>query len=305
MNLLYRLAWSVVPHLPPRLVDAVAGWVGALVGSLNIASVRQLRRNYHQLTGRDPSRSELRRAVASYFRCFAQQFSLPGWSDQYLRSGCIYPGAARVAELMTEGPVVLALTHSGNWDLAGAWFCQNHGPIVTVAEKLEPAELFDQYVNFRSNLGMEILGVAPGEKVFERLVETVAGRSVLVPLLADRDISGSGIRVQLGGGEALVAAGPAALALRLKRPLIAGHITYERRGRRWVIRAEFTEPIPVPTPEPGETDVEALTRAWVRTIEPTLLCGLVDWHMMQKLYVADLDPARLARAEARHRGETP
>lgn len=298
---LYLMAWKVVPHLPPRLVDAVAGTVGRVVALLNVGSVQQLRSNLSRLTGMPPTRRKVSNAVASYFRSFGQQFSLPGWSADYLRTGCVYPGAAKTRQLMEDGPVVLALTHSGNWDLAGAWFCQNYGTIVTVAEKLEPKALFDGYVEFREQLGMEIIGVGPGESVFEQLVQKVSGRPVLVPLLADRDISGGGVRVKLGTEEALVAAGPAALALRLGRPLIAGHITFRKSRGRWTVRANFTEPIDMPTPRADETEVEALTRAWVEEITPVMQAGDTDWHMMQKLYVSDLDPKRLARAEERHR----
>ena len=298
---LFVLAWKTVPKLPPRLVDWVSGGVGRIVAAFNVGSVRQLRQNFTRLAGREPSRKEISDAVASYFRMFGQQLSLPGWSAEYLRNGCTYSGAEQTRTLMEDGPVVLALTHSGNWDLAGAWFCQNYGGIVTVAEKLEPPELFEGFVAFRESLGMEILGVGPGESVFGQLVEQVRGRSLLVPLLADRDISGSGVRVKLGGAEALVAAGPAALALKLGRPLIAGHIGYRKRNGRWVIRANFTDPIAVPEPGQGENLVEAYTRAWVQEIEPIMQAGVVDWHMMQKLYVDDLDPDRLARAEERHR----
>lgn len=300
---LFRLAWTVVPKLPPRLVATSAGFIGRIVAAVNVPSVKQLAKNLEQLTGRAVSRQETADAVASYFRCFGQQFSLPGWSPELLKHSCRFKGADAVREMLQGGPVILALTHSGNWDLAGAWFCQNYGPLVTVAEKLEPPELFEEFVEYRESLGMEILGVGRGEKVFDRLVEQVRDRGVLVPLLADRDISGSGIRVKLGGGEALVAAGPAALALKLGRPLIAGHITYRKVDGRWSIQLHATEPIAPPKPQPEESDVEALTREWVRQVEPLMRAGFKDWHMMQKLYVDDLDAKRLEQAEARHRSE--
>ncbi len=231
------------------------------------------------------------------------------------------------------GPVVLALTHTGNWDLAGAWFCQNYGGILTVAEKLEPAELFEEFTDFRAGLGMEIIGVGKGEHVFHKLVDHAKDRPLLVPLLADRDISGSGVEVTLGASKALVAAGPAALALALDRPLIAGNIRFQKMpptwwktgsgGRLgkllrplrkalekvvtslfgyWRIHTEFTEPIPCPRPAEGETKVEAWTRAWVKEISPGLAANVTDWHMMQKVFVSDLDPERLRRARARASG---
>lgn len=305
---LFSLAWEVVPRLPIGLVEGVSAFAGRVIAALGGSSVRQLRRNMATLTGRQPTRREVSDAVASYFRCFGQQFALPGVSEEWLRLSTDYPRAGEVRELLKEGPVVLALTHSGNWDLAGAWFGQNCGPIVTVAEKLDPPELFQKFVEFRESLGMEVIGVGKGESVFEELVRRTEGRGVFVPLLADRDISGSGIEVTLGTQRALVAAGPAALALRLGRPLVAGHITYKREGRfprrRWALSVDISEPLVAPDPAPGETAVEALTRAWVRRVEPAMIAGVRDWHMMQRLYVSDLDPERLRRARDRHQRGT-
>lgn len=296
---IYGIAWKVLPKLPQRLVIAVSHAAADIVYALGLRPVHQMKRNFEQLTGAPASNALVRDGVRSYFRCFAQQFTLSGWSTKEIGQGCVYPGAQKTRELMNDGPVVLALTHSGNWDLAGAWFCQEWGAILTVAERLEPEETFNQFVEFREGIGMEIIGVGKGEHIFNELVNRAKGRSLLVPLLADRDISGTGIEVELGASKALVAAGPAALALKLGRPLIAGHISYRKMKGRWQIYAHFTEPIPVPDPKEGETEVEALTRAWVEAISPVMAQHVVDWHMMQKLFVADLDPERLARARNR------
>lgn len=295
----YRIAWSVLPKLPQGLVIWFAHLVADVVYLLGGSSVKQMRKNYERLSGQKVSKKELREGVRSYFRCFAQQFTLSGWSSTEIDKGCVWPDGARDAEWLEEGPIILALTHSGNWDLAGAWFCKTHGKIVTVAEKLNPEELFDQFVEFRESLGMEIIGVGPGDHVFGELIKKTQGRPVLVPLLADRDISGSGIEVQLGNSKALVAAGPAALALRLGRPLIAGHISYVHEKGRWNVRAHFSDPVEMPELREGESETEALTRAWVKTISPIMIEHMVDWHMMQKVFVDDLDPERLARARRR------
>lgn len=300
----FRLAWKLLPKVPVPLAVAGSAVAANVMWLVNPAPVRQLGRNLARISGTPAPANLVRKAVVSYFRSFAQQFTLPGWSEQQIRESVIYEGAEDTRKLMENGPVVLALTHSGNWDLAGAWFGQEYGPILTVAEKLEPKDLFDQSVEFRRSLGMEIIGVGKGDHVFPELVEKARGKSLLVPLLADRDISGAGIEVMLGSEPALVAAGPAALAHTLGRPLIAGVLTYERQGkklgRRWVLRARFTDPIPCPEPAEGETVVEAWTRKWVETIVPVMAEFRVDWHMMQKVYVEDLDAKRLARAAKRH-----
>lgn len=293
---LYRFAWRHLPKVNQRVVVGGAHLAADVVWALNPPSVKQMRKNYQRLSLEAVSERQVRQGVRSYFRNFAQQFTLPGWSKAEIDASASCAKAGDLSKMMEDGPVVFALTHSGNWDLIGAWFSQNFGKILTVAEKLEPADLFDQFVEFRESLGLEIIGVAPGERVFRKLVARAQGRSILVPLLADRDISGSGIEVDLGGSRALVAAGPAALALELNRPLVAGHISYHLVDAKWTIVLHVTDPISPPEPAEGETAVEALTRAWVREITPVMQRHLVDWHMMQKLFVDDLDPVRLERA---------
>jgi Lauroyl/myristoyl acyltransferase len=303
-EIIFRIAWKLAPKLPDPLLMGLADAASGIVWTLNGRSVRQMRQNYRYLLGRAPKERDVRRGVRSYFRCFAQQFALPGWSGEKLRQAAVYPRAGSAKEIIDSGPLVLALTHSGNWDLAGAWFCQECAPIVTVAEKLKPESLFEDFVRFRQSLGMTILGVGPGEHIFGHLVEATDGKGALVPLLADRDISGRGVEVRLGSSKALVAAGPAALALRLGRPLIAGHMHFETVNGKQQLQINLTDPIDMPKPVDGETEVEAWTRAWVRAIEPSLLEHFTDWHMMQKLFVADLDPERLARAKVRAGEET-
>ena len=180
--------------------------------------------------------------------------------------------------------------------------CANGRTIVTVAEKVEPRSLFQRFVALREGLGMEVIGVGKGDSVFATLVERVRGRSVIVPLLADRDISGSGIEVDLGTRRALVAAGPAALALKLERPLFAACITYENESPAGAdVRVRCVGPIAVPADlAPGVNRVEALTQAWVSAFAAMMADKPEDWHMMQRVFIDDLDPQRLARARAEH-----
>ena len=51
---------------------------------------------------------------------------------------------------------------------------------------------------------------------------------------------------------------------------------------------------------PGSNRVEALTQAWVDQFAAMMASKPQDWHMMQRVFVEDLDPERLARARAEH-----
>ncbi|MDO5719788.1 MAG: phosphatidylinositol mannoside acyltransferase [Actinomycetaceae bacterium] len=288
-------AFRAAGHLPPSVAERAGRFVGNVIGRLPITPVRQMAANHARIcSGQLPPR-HVYRAVASYFTMFAQTPVLTRMSDDELKRAVRCHGCDALRQGLSDGPVIVALTHSGNWDLAGAWACEHLAPVVTVAEELQPRELYDYFVSERQALGMEILPARRG--VFHLLKERVTGRRVIVPLLADRDITGAGIEVTLAGQQALVAAGPAALAIALNRPLFAAHmrmIPYRFEGRARTGIEIFFKPVTV------SEDVEETTRAWVGTLEPIIRKYLVDWHMMQPLFVDDLDPQRLARARARH-----
>ena len=58
--------------------------------------------------------------------------------------------------------VVAVLGHFGNWDHAGAWVTGRGFHVTTVAERLKPESLFDQFVEYRESLGMTVLPLTEG-----------------------------------------------------------------------------------------------------------------------------------------------
>lgn len=298
---LYLAAWRIAPRLPIGVVRGFSGIVADLAWLSRGRQVRRLEDNHARLLGRRPTRTEARAAVRSHMRNYAEQFALGGFTREQIAAVLRMDPPDLLRTLGADGPVVLALTHSGNWDLGGADVAQNVMPILTVAERLDPPGLFDAFVAFREGLGMEIIGAGRGESVFPQLVERARGRSVVVPLLADRDVTGAGIEVDLCGHRALVAAGPAALAERLGRPLVTGVLHYVDEPGGATLALELRGPVPAPGPTATHTGVETHTQAWVDAVAPLMREYVRDWHMMQPVFVEDLDPERLARARERHR----
>ncbi|PRC52150.1 phosphatidylinositol mannoside acyltransferase, partial [Mycobacterium sp. ITM-2017-0098] len=59
---------------------------------------------------------------------------------------------------------VLALPHSGNWDMAGVWLVQNPGAFATVAERLKPESLYKRFLAYRESLGFEVVPSSGGDR---------------------------------------------------------------------------------------------------------------------------------------------
>jgi lauroyl/myristoyl acyltransferase len=307
--LLLRVA-RVVPRLPARLSAALFALGADVTWARRTGGVRQLEANLARVRP-DADATEVRRlsraGMRSYMRYYEEALRLPSVSVAPLGQRVRCDGGEPVrADLVAGRAVVGALGHCGNWDLAGAWATKYLGDVVTVAEKLRPVELFEEFLSFRRGLGMTIIPLEQDGSTFRALLRHARSDGAIIPLLADRDLSRGGVEVTMFGQPARVAAGPATLALATRRPLYAVTIHHERlrgerrraAGSRWGIRITFV-PVPVPPVDtPKDEAVRTLTQAWVDVLTAHIAEHPTDWHMLQKVFVADLDPERLARAEA-------
>jgi KDO2-lipid IV(A) lauroyltransferase len=188
------------------------------------------------------------------------------------------------------------LGHLGNWDFGGAWSTTQLGPVTTVAERLKPEELFDEFLAFRERLGMRIIPLTGGGDVFREL--TTACRSgALVALLADRDLTNGGIEVDFCGQRARMAVGPAALAVNTGATLHPCMVHYEPhpRGRGWRTVVTFHEAITPPAGGTSREKIQVMTQACADVLTTVVREHTEDWHMMQRVFTKDLAGASPSR----------
>ena len=302
----FLTAWRLASRLPEdvvraaMLIGADAAWLRRGKGVLRLEE--NLRR-----ARPDARPSELRRltreGMQNYLRYFGEAFTLGRLTPEQVLARVESHGTEAVrAELEAGRSVVLALGHQGNWDLAGAWAKAHLGPVTTVAERLEPAEVFDEFVRLREGLGITIIPLDGGSDVFRALLMAVRTGGILVPLLADRDLTARGVEVDLLGERARVAAGPAALAVSTGAALVPTTLRHVRlrgarrraAGSRWGIDLTFHPPVSRPDDVPRSQQVQELTQAWVDVVGADIAAFPTHWHMLQKVFVADLDPSRVS-----------
>jgi KDO2-lipid IV(A) lauroyltransferase len=297
MNLT-ALAWKWVPRLPAGLARAGFTAAADLSAWRGGKGVRRLEANLRRVRpelGRAARRSLTRAGMRRYLRYFCEAFQLATWPPAEAAAMVRLADEERVRAGLGPSPrAVLALGHMGNWDLAGAWATQSLAPIITVAEHLRPEEVFQDFLAMRRRLGLTIIPLEKGQPVFRQLLRATqqadaAGQPWLAPLLADRDLGRGGVEVDFFGEKALMAPGPAALALAAAAPLYAAAMY--RLGQGYELR--FSDPIKAPAGQPRARQVEVMTQAWASFLESTIRRHPADWHMLQKVFVADLDPDRL------------
>ena len=275
----FAAGWAIVRALPDpaarRLFDAGAD----LAVRRNGKGVQRLRHNLARVAPDADLDALTRAALRSYARYWLEVFRLPVMRTEDVVAGmhAIGEDTARRAISSSRG-VVFALPHSGNWDHAGAWFAATGVPFTTVAERLKPESLYDRFLDFRASLGMEVLPLTGGERPpSDVLVERLsAGRTVC--LLADRDLTPRGVDVKFFGATARMPAGPASLALKTGAALIPVHLAFRPGG--WQVT--FYDEVPA-------TDIPTMTQAMAECFETGIRAHPADWHMLQRLWLDDLD----------------
>jgi KDO2-lipid IV(A) lauroyltransferase len=296
----FALGWSFVRGLPEpvarRPFDAAADAVWLRGGR----GVERLEANLRRVLGPNVSESELRRtthlAVRSYLRYWREVFQLPRMrtEDLVARFHCSDEWRLRDAVAAGNG-MILALPHMGNWDHAGAWLAGTGVPFTTVAERLEPASLFDRFVAFRESLGMEVIPLTGGERPpYDVLAERLRAGGTLC-LLCDRDLTSTGVEVDFFGAPARMAAGPAALAHDTGAALLPVTLWYPDR-RDWAGRIH--PQVHVPASGSREDKIHAMTQQLADAFAESISAHPHDWHMLQRVWVADLDRTRLSQAVA-------
>jgi len=269
----YVAGWRAVRWLPERAAYALFDRIADEVYRRNGSGVRRLRTNLDTVaSGQDLTRQAMR----SYLRYTCETFRLPAWGreDLLARTVTIGEDAFRAHHADGRG-LVAALPHMGNWDWAGAWACATGMPLVTVAERLEPARLYDEFVAYRRTLGMQILPLTGGDGTVPRL-ESWLHDGGLVCLLSDRDLSRTSVEVRLCGAPARMPRGPASLARRTGAPLVPVTLHYDEE--RMVIT--FHDAVPV-----GADDATTMQHV-ADAFSAAIAEHPVDWHMMQRVFVA-------------------
>jgi phosphatidylinositol dimannoside acyltransferase len=302
----YGAGWSLVCRLPESWMQRVFRLVADIAWRREGPRVQVLEANLVRVLGpgadgkalRTASREVLRR----YARYWLEIFRLPVMPMDRLVGGINDPAGQvkMIVDIMASGRgVVAALPHMGNWDQAGAWFvAQGAGSLTTVMERLKPETVYERFVTFREGLGMEVLPASGGTRPFGILAQRLrAGKFVALP--CDRDVTGSGIEVEFFGERAKMMAGPAALAVQTGAALVPVVLWFDDDGRCGMkIGAEIEQPAAGTRPQ----KVAAMMQELAGFFEQGIREHPYDWLMLQKVFVADLDPQRQARAAAQALG---
>lgn len=272
----YAAGWRLVRAMPEPVAQGLFRAAADLAVRRGGKGIDRLAGNLGRVA---PGADLTQEAVRSYARYWCEVFRLPATSRDR-----IIAATETVDEHLLRDSVagpsgtLMVLPHTGNWDAAGAWCGVTGVPFTTVAERLQPESLYTQFLAFRQSLGMEVLPLGPG--TFEVLEQRLAAGGT-VCLLADRDLTANGLDVDFFGATARMPSGPARLALATGANLLPTTLSFTDRG--WRIRFHaYVE----------HTDVATMTQAVASAFEDAIGEHPADWHMLQRLWLEDLEPVR-------------
>jgi lauroyl/myristoyl acyltransferase len=286
----YAAGWRLVRAMP-EIVARNAFDAGAHFAARG-GGPEQLRKNLARVLAVEPAQVPdglIRASLASYARYWREAFRLPSmdlkkfgarigprlWNSEYIGAG-----------LEAGHGVILALPHSGNWDMAGVAVIHYYGSFTTVAERLKPESLYRRFIDYRETLGFEMLPLTGGPRPpFEVLSERLRANRVIC-LMADRDLTRSGVQVDLFGEPTRMPGGSARLAVETGAALLTVHCWNEPGD--WVF--EVSGPL-----DTSSRDVTVITQALADRFARGIAAHPADWHMMQPQWLADLSDERRAR----------
>ena len=280
---IYTALWTFVRLLPEKSAYGLFEQIANVAYRRNGKRVQRLRSNY-EIAISDVSSNDrevlVRKGISSAMRYWCDTFRISDWSTEKIVSSTHAINEHFLFDPIREKRgVIVAVPHAGNWDHAGAYFCAKGARVNTVAEHLKPERLFRKFLAHREHMGMRVLDLNAG--VLDDLRNILRDEKELVALVADRDLSRSGIDVRFFGKVARMPAGPAILAYETEADLITAYVVYRKDG----IEVSFTPPIKVNRQADRSTEVSRITQVIAGRFEDAIRNDPTSWHMQQRIFI--------------------
>jgi KDO2-lipid IV(A) lauroyltransferase len=268
-----------------RLPEGIGRRLFSLVGGIAYRRLHGVREtvtaNQARVLGLDASDERVRLATREAFDLYARYwldtFRLRAMSEEEVNARTELRGRERLDRALERGSgCICVLPHMGNWDVAGRVLVLNGYPLAAVAEELRPARLSELFLRHREELGIRIIPLSKNGHVGQQLKQLLA-ENWIVALVADRDLTGRGVEVEMFGAARKVPAGPALLSLTADAPMFVCPVYTLPRG--WIV--EIGEPVEVPKTGDTKADVTAISRAMAERFERAIAARPPDWHLFQ------------------------
>jgi lauroyl/myristoyl acyltransferase len=251
---------NVIRRLPDRIVWHLADLAGSVAytvsGERRDRARLNLRRVVVWMSAHEVGDERYRRAaddprlleklVRSAFRSLAHYYMevlrTPRFTAAYVNERIVLDTVAEIDDAMaTRRALILVGMHFGSIEMPGLFAMSRLGDITTAMETLRNERVQRYLYRIRASYGLRIVGL---EEAGTELIAALR-RNEPIGLIADRDITGGGIEVQMFGATTKIPAGPVLLASETGAPMYVSGVRRvgpgRYRGKLW----------PVPVPQAG------------------------------------------------------
>ncbi len=242
--------------LPRWTMMLVARVAGRLTYLFNHRQRARLETNCRHVLGPDASPSQVKQTVQRTFVHLVMNYF------DLLRVPVLRRRITRLVEsdthvldrLTSQGQGCIIVTgHLGNWDLAGAFLAALGYPMSAVVEPV-PRGWGRTFNRYRSATALETIPIPE----HARIAAALQNKRILA-LVADRDLTGSGITCPAFDARRSIPRGPAAYSLRYDVPVAIGYLVFQDRPGRRPYLGIVEEPLQFERSGNLDADIAALT----------------------------------------------
>jgi lauroyl/myristoyl acyltransferase len=276
---MFTTAWAL-PKFLPEVIQRQLYWCLATAGFIvRTSGVKRLQFNMSRVVSStywSPKVLLLTwKAVHSYFKYWQQMFAMHSRDTNYVLAHSETENKEILDAALAKGRGALVVsTHSGNWDMAGAWLGLTYGNVVTVAEKLEPYELFEMFVDARKKFNVTIYPHISSDSTVDSLSHELSNNNI-VGLVVDRTLSPRGIPVKLFGNPCKLPVGPYAISQANNVDIIPGAIWFDGTETRM----KLFNPI-----SSASKSAEMVMQEVADVFESMISLHPENWHMFQQVW---------------------
>lgn len=283
--LAYRVGSAVIGSLPEPIVRRLGELGGRLWWRVSPEKRTLVRRNLARVVGEDQATDGRVRAMfESYGRYWAEVFWVRASRREDIRANSEVHHPERITDAAAKGKgVIVALPHLGNWEMAGPAAADLGVPMLAAAEALPNRRIVDWFLDTRAALGIEVVIIGQDRTATTKLLARLREGGAIA-LVADRDLSKTGIEVEFFGERTTLPAGPVAFADRTGATLLPVGC-YFRAGRGHDF--EIGLPIEIPDLPDRKDRIAAGTQNFANALEDLIRRAPEQWHLFQPNWPSD------------------
>jgi lauroyl/myristoyl acyltransferase len=244
--------------LPWRAIYWLVGIFAKRNYRADTASREAMKANLRVILGEDTSEEEVDRVARETFRNFgksiAEFFRMARLGRRFFERRVLIEGKEHIDEARSHGNgAILVSAHLSNWEFGGVKLAYLGYPVTGIALDHETKTITRMFNKQRERKGIQTYPLRRGTRPCLEALR----RNELICLVADRDLTGTGVEIEYFGKPAKFAIGPARFAVASGAPIVPGFMIRQPDDS---FRLVFEDPIYPPQTGEKKELVRELTQ---------------------------------------------